>query len=254
MRLHSRCLYVLVLAAALAGRASAQQLVDDVSHANAIAHYRIGEELLHDEQFAKAAEEFQIAVKFDPLLTIAHYELGQAFMALRQYREAIRAYVGCRTAFQTMAGMLTRNEVVGDQRRDDEIRELKDSIREIQSGHIKIVTGRDAMIARLEHRISDLERTTQRGQGAYDTPAEVSLALGSAYFRSGDLPSAEREWKASVAVNARLGEAHNNLAALYAMTGRKQQAEESVKQAEKAGYQVNPRLKSDIKAMPKETS
>ena len=38
------------------------------------------------------------------------------------------------------------------------------------------------------------------------------------------------------------------------MSGRKQQAEESVKQAEKAGYQVNPRLKSDIRAMPKEPS
>jgi len=253
MRLRTRCFFVLLLTCALAGRASAQ-LVDDVSHANAITHYRIGEELFHDEQFAKAAEEFQVAIKFDPLLTIAHYELGQSFMALRQYREAIRAYVGCRTAFQTMAGLLTRNEVVADQRRDDEVRELKDSIREIQSGHIKIVTGRDAMIARLEHRISDLERTKQRGQSTYDTPAEVSLALGSAYFRSGDLPSAEREWKTATAVNSRLGEAHNNLAALYAMTGRKQQAEESVKQAEKAGYQVNPRLKSDIRAMPKESS
>jgi Flp pilus assembly protein TadD len=96
-----------------------------------------------------------------------------------------------------------------------------------------------------------LERTKQT---AFETPAEVSLALGSAYFRSGDLPSAEREWKAAITVNSRLGEAHNNLAALYAMTGRKQQAQESVKQAERSGYQVNPRLKSDIQAMPKESS
>jgi len=246
MRLGTRCLFALFLTCALAGRASAQ-LVDDVSHANAITHYRIGEDLFHDEQFAKAAEEFQIAIKFDPLLTIAHYELGQSFMALRQYREAIRAYVGCRTAFQTMAGLLTRNEVAADQRRDDEVRELKDSIREIQSGHIKIVTGRDAMIARLEHRISDLERTKQRGQGSYDTPAEVSLALGSAYFRSGDLPSAEREWKAAVEVNSRLGEAHNNLAVVYLLTNRYDEAEKEAKAAEKAGYNVNPQLKEDIR-------
>jgi Flp pilus assembly protein TadD len=109
------------------------------------------------------------------------------------------------------------------------------------------------MVARLEHRVSDLERTKQRGQGAYETPAEVSLALGSAYFRSGEIMSAEREWKAAVAVNSRLGEAHNNLAALYAMTGRKEEAQESVKQAERSGYQVNPRLKSDIQAL-KESS
>jgi Flp pilus assembly protein TadD len=91
----------------------------------------------------------------------------------------------------------------------------------------------------------------QRGTSAYETPAEVSLALGSAYFRAGDLVSAEREWKAAVAVNARLGEAHNNLAALYAMTGRRREAEESVRQAERAGFHVNPQLKSDIQAMPR---
>ena len=248
MRLQTRCALVLCLALAPAGRASAQ-LVDDVSHENALTHYRLGEELFHSEQFAKAADEFQVALKFDPLLTIAHYELGQSFMALRQYQEAIRAYVGCRTAFQTMAAMIARNDFQADQRRDDEIRELRQSIGDIQSNRIRIVTGRETLIARLEHRISDLERTRQRGQSNHETPAEVSLALGSAYFRAGNLTDAEREWKAAVAVNSKLGEAHNNLAALYAMTGRKHDAEESIKQAEKAGYQVNPRLKSDIRAL-----
>jgi len=248
MRLQTRCALVLCFALASAGRASAQ-LVDDISHVNALTHYRFGQELLHREQFAKAVEEFQIAIKFDPLLTIAHYDLGQSYMALRQYREAIRAYVGCRTAFESMASMLARNDFVVDQRRDDEIRELKETIGELRSGHIKIATGRDAMIARLEHRISELERTKQRTSVTFETPAELSLALGSAYFRSGDLESAEREWKVAIAANNRLGEAHNNLAALYAMLGRKQQAENSVKAAEKSGYPVNPRLKADIRGM-----
>ena len=248
MRLQTRCALVLCFALSPATRASAQ-LVDDISHVNALTHYRLGQELLHREQFAEAAEEFQIAIKFDPLLTIAHYDLGQSYMALRQYREAIRAYVGCRTAFESMASMLARNDFVVDQRRDDEIRELKETIGELRSGHIKIATGRDAMIARLEHRISELERTKQRRSVTFETPAEVSLALGSAYFRSGDLVSAEREWKAAIAANNRLGEAHNNLAALYAMLGRKQQAEDAIREAEKSGYQVNPRLKSDIRVM-----
>ena len=245
--------FVLTLTLLTGGRALAQA-VDDISHTNALVHYRLGEDLMHSEQFEKASAEFQTAIKLDPLLTIAHYELGQSYMALRRYVEAIRAYLGCRTAFETMAAMVARNDFTADQRRDDEIRELRDTIGAVQSGRLKIVTGREVMIARLEHRMQDLERMKQRGSGTLEMPAELSLALGSAYFRSGDLPSAEREWKAAIAVNSRLGEAHNNLAALYAMTGRKQQAEESVKQAEKSGYQVNPRLKSDIRAMPKTSS
>ncbi len=240
--------FVLTLTLLTGGRAFAQA-VDDISHTNALVHYRLGEDLMHSEQFEKAAGEFQSAVKLDPLLTIAHYELGQSYMALRRYVEAIRAYVGCRTAFETLAAMVARNDFTADQRRDDEIRELRDTIGAVSSGRLKIATGREVMIASLEHRMQDLERMKQRSSGTFETPAELSLALGSAYFRSGDLTSAEREWKAAVAVNARLGEAHNNLAALYAMTGRKAQAQASVKQAEKSGYQVNPRLKSDIQAL-----
>ena len=239
---------VVTLALLTSGRAFAQA-VDNISHNNALVHYRLGEELMHGEQFEKAADEFQSAVKFDPLLTIAHYELGQAYMALHRYVEAIRAYVGCRTAFQNLAALVARNDFSADQSRDDEIRELRDSIGAIQSGRVKIASGREVVIARLEHRMQELERLKQRGTTTFDAPAEISLALGSAYFRSGNLEYAEREWKAAVTANSRLGEAHNNLAALYAITGRKHEAEESLKQAEKAGFRVNPQLKEDIKRM-----
>ena len=69
-----------------------------------------------------------------------------------------------------------------DQRRDDEIRELNGSIEQIRSGRIKVATGRDVLIARLEHRITDLERMRQRGTGNAAAPAELALAFGSAYF------------------------------------------------------------------------
>jgi len=241
---------LLVLCFTLCAASASAQLVDDFSHINALAHYREGEALLHAEQFVEAADEFQVAIKLDPLLTIAHYELGQTYMALRRFRDAIRAYLACRNAFETLAGMVAANDFSADQRRDDEIRELVDSIGQIRDGRIKVATGRDTLIARLEHRIADLERMRQRGQISLQTPAELSLALGSAYFRAEDFLSAEHEWKAAVATNSRLGEAHNNLAALYAMTGRKQEAENAVKQAEKSGFQVNPRLKSDIRQLP----
>jgi tetratricopeptide (TPR) repeat protein len=249
-----RTLLVAIVLCTTVGTAARAQLTDDLSHANALARYREGEALFHAERFAEAIEEFRAAIRLDPLLTIAHYELGQSHMALHQFREAVRAYLACREAYERLARLVAVNDFAADQRRDDEIRELNRSIEQIRSGRVKVATGRDVLIARLEHRIADLERLRQRGSASIETPAELSLALGSAYFRSGDLTAAEREWKAAVGANARLGEAHNNLAALYAMTGRKRQAEDAVTQAEKSGYRVNPRLKSDIQAMPKGTS
>ena len=47
--------------------------------------------------------------------------------------------------------------------------------------------------------------------------------------------------------HSRLGEAHNNLAALYA---RKADAEAAARAAQKAGFRLNPRLLNDIKNLP----
>jgi len=85
----------------------------------------------------------------------------------------------------------------------------------------------------------------------YDTPAEVSLALGSAYFRNGNLGDAEREYKAAIAVNPKLGEAHNNLAVVYLLTDRASLAGDEIKVAEKAGFHVNPGLKQQVKEAAK---
>jgi Flp pilus assembly protein TadD len=73
-------------------------------------------------------------------------------------------------------------------------------------------------------------------------PGEVFLALGSSYYRQNKLDDAEREWKTAITASPRLGEAHNNLAVLYMMGGKKAGAETSVKLAEKAGFKVKPQL------------
>ena len=46
-------------------------------------------------------------------------------------------------------------------------------------------------------------------------------------FRQEKLADAEIEWKAAVEANRKLGEAHNNLAVVDMMTGRKTEAEDS---------------------------
>jgi Flp pilus assembly protein TadD len=77
----------------------------------------------------------------------------------------------------------------------------------------------------------------------------VLLSLGSAHFRNGDRDAAEKYWTDAVKVNSRLGEAWNNLAVIHLGTGNKKAAEEAVRNAERAGFRVNPRLKDDIRAM-----
>src|SRR5207237_10745270 len=78
-------------------------------------------------------------------------------------------------------------------------------------------------------------------------PAFVSLALGSAYFRAERFAEAERAYKSSLDIDPKIGEAWNNLAALYLTTRRIDQAARAVESAEKVGYHVNPALKADLR-------
>jgi tetratricopeptide (TPR) repeat protein len=229
--------------------ASAAQFVDEVSRRQALERYRAGQELMASERYEEAAAAFTTATELDPLLALAHYGLGQANMALKRYASAIQAFIGSRDAYARIASLRQTNASEGNRRMDDEIDELRQSVNRVRTGQIKGATETTAM--QLEKRIDDLERLRRdrvRGE-AMPIPAEVSLALGSAYYRNGQAPDAEREWLAAVRVNSSLGEAHNNLAVLYLTSGRKKEAENAVKSAEKARFRVHPQLKADIQKM-----
>lgn len=237
------------LAVMLATGAAAQQLAEEGDRREARRHYRAGQELLYAEAWEKAAAEFQAAIRLDPLLTLAYYGLGQANMGLKNYPAAIRAFIGCREAFHNIAKLQTSNKLAVDRLRDDELRELRDSLSLIQGSSSAIKYINPLTLERLQSRIRDLEKERQRpSTRPFQTPAEVSLALGSAYFRSGALEDAEREYRAAIDVNPKLGEAHNNLAVVCMMTGRLDEAEQEVKLAEKSGFKVHPQFKQDLKA------
>ena len=231
---------VVLLAVAASGT------VDDRAHREALEHYRAGQTLMYAETWTEAEREFRAAIKLDPLLVLAHYALGQSYMNMKQYPDAVKAFTGCRQAYLDVSALQAGNKVRGDMRRDEEIQELRDSVRTIQSGVIKLAQP-ELTILKLEERIHDLENVKRRGaEGILEVPAEFSLALGRAYFRSGALVDAQREYEAALKVRPKFGEAHNNLAVVYMMQGRLQDAAEHLKSSEKAGFHVNPAFKADL--------
>ena len=223
----------------------AQSSKDTLRHTQALQRYRAGQELLRAEQFEKAAAEFTAATQLDPLLALAHYGLGQSYVGLRRYASAIQAFIGCREAYTKVIAMRDGNRAEAERIIDNEIRELQNVISGIRGGRFKGYG--ESKITELEARIDELRRMREEPVTQFRPPAEVSLALGSAYFRNGDRDMAETEWKTAVEVNPKLGEAHNNLAVIYMMTNRLDLAEQAIKAAEKAGYRVNPQLKQDVK-------
>jgi Flp pilus assembly protein TadD len=77
-------------------------------------------------------------------------------------------------------------------------------------------------------------------------PPGLLLSLGSAYFRTGRLADAEREYRAAIDAEPELGEARSNLAVILLMRGRAPEAQEQVKLAKKHGFKPPAGLVADI--------
>jgi tetratricopeptide (TPR) repeat protein len=228
------------------------QREEEERHRQGLEHYRKGQDAMTSERPGQAIEEFTAAIQLDPLLTLAYYRLGQVHVGLKEYAQAERAFFGCREAYEKIAALQFTNREELERRREEEIDQLQSQLGLLQSGQIK--NSNPSVPLQLQQQIDALQHSRRKGGAeAFRVPAEVLVSLGSAYFRQGKLPEAEKEWNAAIEANPKIGEAHNNLAALYLMTNRPTEAEKELKLAEKAGYSVHPRLKDDIKKALKTT-
>jgi tetratricopeptide (TPR) repeat protein len=214
--------------------------------------YERGQELMQGESFEEAARHFRTAIVLDPMHWFAHYGLGQAQMALKRYPEAIQAYLSCRNVFVTFASLDAAEQNTLEKVREDEIRELKDSLLRVQQGKVK--TGSPLSLeVQLQDRLRVLEGGRMRGKEQIVTvPAGLMLGLGSAYFRSGQMAEAQAAFLEAVEIDPKLGPAHNNLAVMYMMSGRIKEAKEEVRRAEKAGTRVVDSFKQELERRARE--
>jgi tetratricopeptide (TPR) repeat protein len=243
MRVVSLATTIFCLAAPVLG---GQQ--SNAARERAMRPYRMGLEYLRAEAWVEAAKAFQQAIDTDETFEMAYYGLGRAQMPQRKYAEAVTAFVRSRDLFQAHAGRHFTNQQEAQRYRQDRVVEIDEVIRQYQQGPQSFRTAE--AIRQLEQQKRDIRDRIERGMNITienSVPAYLSLALGSAYFRLGNVADAEREYKAAIAADPKTGEAHSNLAVVYLETGRFTEAEQSVAAAEKAGFKVNPQLKQDIK-------
>lgn len=243
-----------VAALAFSAAAQAGEPVDRITQARARERYEAGRQLLFKDAFAAAAGEFRAAADLDPTMALAYYGLGQAYMGLKSYTQAIRAYAECRRAYEELMASTLDKGARLDKWINDEIIALKDQQRLIEAqirqgggagGPARAIQLQRAL-SQITNRITQYEHMRQRSDRTDAVPAGVALALGSAYLRAGQLRDAEREYLLALQGNPKMGEAHNNLAYVYMVTGRLTEAEQALKLAEKNGFRVNPRFKEEL--------
>jgi tetratricopeptide (TPR) repeat protein len=221
------------------------------SRDTAASRFKAGEAAIGASKWVEAEAALLKAVSADPLLAIAHYGLGQTFMAQGRYAEAAQAFSASRDAYRchrlTEADRKQRAQQIqelreavrnGDQRRLKEIgAKWKEMNGEIATSGAKMRNAQE-----VERRLLELEESLKDTD---PSPPGVTLALGTALFRTGALAEAESAFRTVISRDPRSGDAHHNLALVCTITDRLEEAEREMAAADKAGVAVDPRLKQE---------
>lgn len=200
-----------------------------------------GQRLMKEDTFGPAAVAFEEAIALDPTLMMAHFGLGTARMGLKEYAAAVTAFEAARDAFHKRAAEHVEFRERGMISRKARIDLLEDSMR---GGSYSGSERRQA----LQAEIRELERLQEENRKVPQLPPGFSLALGSAYFRTGRLADAEREYRAAIEAQPKLAEPRVNLSVILLLTGRPADAKEQLKLAEKSGFKPPAGLVADIEA------
>jgi len=240
-----------VLAAVVALFTITQSQVGAPDWQRASTYYMQGWSVLASEPVA-AEKDFQQAITVYPDFPLAHYGLGRSLMAQKRYSEALRSYLRSQELFRTQGSDRIAQQVGLLKRYNSS--EVAQAARVTSADTRMTAQGpsrsTNATQMELQNQINMLQQATQhdsRTSVVGAVPGFVSLAVGSAYFRMNQLEDAEREYKRALEGDVKYGEAHNNLAVIYFLTDRYDEAEKSIKAAEKSGYRVSSGLKDDVK-------
>jgi Flp pilus assembly protein TadD len=224
------CLFAVPLAAD-----QRPQLEDRTVGAQVQQLLREGQRLMAGDDYGAAARSFQEAIALDPHRMMAHYGLGTARMGLKEYPSAIVAFQAARDAFHARAA---------------EFAWLQGQVEHARADRVAAVGSQVRNENRTQWRedVAALERLREEAKEFPQPPPGLSLALGSAYFRTGQLADAEREYRAAIEAQPKLGEPRSNLAVVLLITGRPAEAKEQLKLAKKNGFKPPAGLEADIEA------
>jgi tetratricopeptide (TPR) repeat protein len=236
------------------GSAAAQGVTDqETLRERARPHVIEAWRLMDAEDFEGAATRFRQAIVIDSRYEDAYYGLGLAHVRMRRYAEAVPLYVKARDLYRAHGDRQFANVRELQRYKADRLKEIDELISGLYSGRgsRQPVYTQSQALRVLQQERRQVEESLARGDGMDIeslVPAYVYLALGSAYFRLGQIADAEREYLAAIHNDPKSGETFNNLAVIYLQTGRYKRADEAARSAERAGYNVHPQLKKDIAA------
>jgi tetratricopeptide (TPR) repeat protein len=205
-----------------------------------------------ENDISKASEQFEEALKLVPDMPDAHVGLGNIAMKQKDYEGALRRYNAAKESIGRFTELLKSKEFEAMRDGQHESDVLNDMIQQSKTpsvaGKMSEAQARNLEVT-LPNAKADADRVaTKRPAISPDqkVPAQLYFLAGNAAFRLNRRDEALQNWENCIRVDPDFAPVYNNLAVLYFLMSRLDDAAASVATAERLGVTVSPQFKQDL--------
>lgn len=219
----------------------------------AITAYEKALKLMDKKDLDGALDALVVSVQEMPDFPDSHFLMARILYSEKEYTRALGEMVLAREGFERTADL--RESMLKDRRRvlSDRIRQKDVAISE-QTARMATVPQEQRqriqmVIDRLQLERQDLERQVQEyNQAPTQVPSRYSCLHGNILLRLDRNPEAIAQYEEALKTDPGYGEAANNLASIYHVSGQNRKAMDVVTEAQKRGAKLHPELAKSIEA------
>jgi len=226
--------------------------------------YDKGEQLFIKEKFKKAETTFKECLEKFPKYANADYYLARIYYREDNLTGALEHIEKATDNYEFIAGLGVNTQLEYLEKLRFQKQQVEEDIRNLQqlssSGGSGRSSGTNREASDIQTRLAAAEKTLQILKDRLrapipdlkQVPAEFHYVHGNILFKLKKYSEALNRYLETVKTDPTHGNAYNNLANLYYMAGKYQQALFYLQKAESCGAKINPRFKQTLyKAMRK---
>jgi len=229
----------------------------------AIGYAQRGSASLQKGNVASARKDFSRSLEMEPQLPEGHLGLGHVAMRERRFEDALREYRLAQQGHRELASLLSIVQVDRYAKSRDQLERLREEQSQLDSEARRIeVRGATSTMSsasgmsggqierqrvEVDHQIQALESMGTPGEkSVQDPPANFYFFEGNALFNLKRNDEAIAAWETAARRDPRFAPVQNNLAVVYWMKGRVDDARAALARAEALRFAVNPSFRADL--------